>query len=108
VETAAIEVRISAFNFHPLAAQLDVLVEERAGLEAATGNKSGSTIHVPFFHRARWHFLEGNATDRQWFRGTAIVEPLYTAPAIAAGGDGAGLLPRSAGVDILIMIQYYR
>jgi len=39
VETAAIEVRISAFNLHPLAAQLDVLVEERAGLEAATGIK---------------------------------------------------------------------
>jgi hypothetical protein len=23
-----------------------------------------------------WHFLEENATQRQWFRGTAILEPL--------------------------------
>jgi hypothetical protein len=26
--------------------------------------------------REKWHFLEENATQQSWFRGTAILEPL--------------------------------
>jgi hypothetical protein len=46
------------------------------GWGVSHGFRAVPQITCPLWHRARWLFLEEKATQPQWLRSTAIVEPL--------------------------------